>query len=245
VSAAALAAAGLVGVVAWAGSGCPGEPTDRALVADAPGGSRVPEDAAAAGRLDAGVAAGLEAVGLRAEPRWALGQNGRDATLDAVAVADDLVVTLQRSAGRGGARADTVVAAYDAATGADRWQLGWSATSGDGRLIPTQDGPLFVVVGATTASLAGVDAGTGRVLWCADDGRQAARTSVLAGADRVVVAAQDARDSSLRALEPSTGEERWRTDTRTTTSWSAPRWRAASSSCTPCPGAGGASLLHA
>lgn len=248
--AAALAGGGLVGVVAWASSGCPGEPTDRALVADAPGSSssRSPEHAAAAGRVDARVAAGLGAVGLRAEPRWALRQDGRaerDATFDSVAVADGLVVTLQRSTGRGGARADDVVAAYDAGTGADRWQLGWPATNGDGRLVPTPDGPLLVVVGGTTASLAGVDTGTGRVLWCADDGHQAARTSVLAGADRVLVAVQDGRDSHLRALDPSTGEERWRTDYEDHNQLVGPAVAGGVVVVHAVPDGGGTSLLHA
>ncbi len=243
---AALAAAGLVGVVVWASSGCPGEPTDRALAADAPGGgSRFPEHAAAAGRVDARVSAGLEAVGLRAEPRWALRQDGRaerEATLDSVTVAGGLVVTLQGSTDAG---ADDVLAAYDAPTGAARWQLGWPATSGDGRLVPTPDGPLLVVVGETTASLAGVDTGTGRVLWCADDGHRAARTSVLAGADQVLVAVQDGRDSHLRALDPSTGEERWRTDYEDHNRLVGPAVAGGVVVVHAVPDGGGTSLLHA
>ncbi|MGD9530087.1 PQQ-binding-like beta-propeller repeat protein [Pseudonocardia sp.] len=215
-----LVAAGLVGYAVWATAACPGEPSDRALAADVPGGGVYPDLGDVRDLRDAETGARLAAVGLPGQPRWALWADlperrdgelvRRDPEIAAVAVAGSTVVTVQRFGavspfGRGPAA--TVLAAYDAATGAVRWQVEGPSARGEVELVASDAAMLVIAPGSLTA----VDVASGEVRWCADAGRDGGTVSVAeAGPAAVVVASQEGSRSLLRALDPATGDERWR-----------------------------------
>jgi outer membrane protein assembly factor BamB len=95
----------------------------------------------------------------------------------------------------------TLVAAYDAATGAPRWQVEGPRARGELRLLPS-GGRLLLAAERLTA----LDVADGGFAWCLDG----AGTVVAADAQRVVLAAQDGRASVLRGLDTATGHEQWR-----------------------------------
>ncbi|MGE3285353.1 MAG: PQQ-binding-like beta-propeller repeat protein [Pseudonocardia sp.] len=214
-----LVAATLVGYAVWATAACPGGPSDRALTADVPGGTVYPDPGDLRDRRDARTGARLAAVGLPGRPRWALWADlperrdgelvRRDPEIVAVALTGSTLVTVQRFgevSPFGPGPSTTVLAAYDAATGALRWQVEGPSARGEVQLVAT--GPALLVL--APGSLTAVDVASGDVRWCTDAGRGEDRVAVVeAGPDQVVVAAQGAR-SLLRALDRATGDERWR-----------------------------------
>lgn len=218
--AAALVGATLVGYAVWTTASCAGGPSDRALTADVPGGTVYPRYDDVRERGDVATAARLAAVGLPAHPRWTLWADqpevrdgervDREPEIDAVALAGPTVVTVQRFGEVtlfGPSPTASVLAGYDAATGAVRWQVEGPAVRGEVTLV--QAGAWLLVL--TSGALTAVDPATGAVAWCADAGRADATVAVVeAGPGQVVVSAQDGARSLLRALDTATGRERWR-----------------------------------
>jgi hypothetical protein len=128
----------------------------------------------------------------------------------AATVADGLLVTAQRRPGSVAAVAadTTLVAAYDAATGAPRRQVEGPRARGDLRLVAA--GEQLLMAADRLTVLHGT---TGAFAWCVEE----PGTVVAVDAQQVILAAQDGRDSVLRSLDTATGAERWRVVTRRTT----------------------------
>jgi hypothetical protein len=169
--------------------------------------------AAASGpdRADLAAAGDLREVGVDTTARWGLWQylDGigesaepvhRDPELRAATVADGQLVTAQRRPGSVEAVAPntTLVAAYDAATGAPRWR-----SAGAGRAPAAGRGGRLLLAAERLTAL---DVASGAFAWCVD----AAGPVVAADAQPVVLTAQDGRNSVLRGLGTTTGAEQWR-----------------------------------
>jgi len=201
-------AGGLVAAGVWWANTCFGGWVGRPVGADVPAAASGPD------RADGAAAADLQDVGVDAEVRWGLWQHldgigepakpvHRDPELRAATVADDLLVTAQRRPGSVEAVPSdtTLVAAYDAITGAPRWRVEGPRARGELRMLAV-GGRLLLAAGRLTA----LDTADGAFAWC----RDAAGSVVAADAQRVVLAAQDGRESVLRSLDTPTGDERWR-----------------------------------
>lgn len=201
-------AGGLVAVGVWWATSCFAGWVGRPLGADVPAAASGPD------RADLAAAGDLRAVGVEATVRWGLWQNldglgafarpvHRDPELRAATVAGGLLVTAQRRPGSVEAVAPdtTLVAAYDAGTGAPRWQVEGPRARGDLRLLGA-GGRLLLAAERLTA----FDAANGAFSWCVDGAGEV----VAADAHQVVLAVQDGRDSVLRGLDTATGAQRWR-----------------------------------
>jgi hypothetical protein len=200
-------AGGLVAAGVWWANTCFGGWVGRPVGADVPAAASGPD------RADGAAAADLQDVGVDAEVRWGLWQHldgigepakpvHRDPELRAATVADDLLVTAQRRPGSVEAVPSdtTLVAAYDAITGAPRWRVEGPRARGELRMLAV--GGRLLAAGRLTA----LDTADGAFAWC----RDAAGSVVAADAQRVVLAAQDGRESVLRSPDTPTGDERWR-----------------------------------
>jgi outer membrane protein assembly factor BamB len=192
----------------WPGSDCSAGPSDRALRADT--------DLA-----DATIAArNLDAVGIDVDPRWSVrgdspGRPGGEwePLFTAAAVAGDVVVIGQQPDTGWFGSNSTVLAAYDARTGATRWQVEGSAVHDSRSLLPGAAGQLLLLDNERDGDLTAIHAATGAVAWCIDGADEEwGAELVTAGPGRIVLLSFG-RDvgsgSTLRALDPATGDDLW------------------------------------
>ncbi len=142
----------------WPRSDCSAGPSDRALRADT--------DLA-----DATIAArNLDAVGIDVDPRWSVWEDRPERrgaewepVFTAAAVEGDLVVIGQRPDTGWFGSNSTVLAAYDARTGATRWQVEGSAVHDSPFLRPGAPGQLLLFDNEGDGDLTAFDAATGAV----------------------------------------------------------------------------------
>lgn len=133
----------------------------------------------------------------------------------AISVADGMVVTMFNAGD------DEVVAAFDAATGAERWRLRTDAAypsdqGGGPRSTPSIHGGRVFALGAR-GRLAAVDAATGTLLWKRDlaeqDGARAPQwgvsTDPIVIEGSLIVNAGGPKGKSVMAFDPANGSLRW------------------------------------
>lgn len=145
----------------WPRSDCSAGPSDRALRADT--------DLADA----TFVARHLNLVDIDVDPRWSVRgdrpeQRGGEwePLFTAAAVAGDVVVIGQQPDTGWFGSNSTVLAAYDARTGATRWQVEGSAVHDSPFLRPGAPGQLVLFDNEGDGDLTAFDAATGAVTWC-------------------------------------------------------------------------------
>lgn len=207
VIAAAVLAAGLLGLAGsamWPRSDCTAGPTDRALAASAD---------LTAGTTPAGH---LRTVGVQVAARWSLVGDRREQRggewepwFTAAAVTGDLVVIGHRPEPTGWFGSDsTVLAAYDARTGATRWQIDGPAINDTPFLLPGAPGQLLLF-DKDDGDVTAVDAATGTVAWCTDTADDEWGAEIVAADAERIVLTSHGDGSRLRALDTATGNELW------------------------------------